>query len=244
MLSTAACGTSEVNSSSRADGSRSDSSLRSSSIRSRCTAAHAARSSVAGMNTRTVSCRRSSPSRSSSARTTAPSGNNSLTKWSRTRATCSTPSQRHAPRRKFHPSRPPVPACHPCDGQLGPDDRAAARRPERKEDEMSVMMVRQKVKDGSVEEAEAAARELFATLIRLRPEGLRYASTRVVDGSTFVALFELDDGIEDPRPAIPEFQRFLEQIKGWVEGPPVIEHLEVVASYNLFGTQHEESAAQ
>jgi hypothetical protein len=99
---------------------------------------------------------------------------------------------------------------------------------------MSVMMVRQKVKDGSVEEAEAAARELFATLNRLRPEGLRYASTRVVDGSTFVALVELADGIEDPRPAIPEYLRFLEQLKGWVDGPLVIERLDVVASYNLF----------
>jgi hypothetical protein len=43
---------------------------------------------------------------------------------------------------------------------------------------MSVMMVRQKVKDGSVEEAAAAARDLFSTLDRVRPEGLRYASTR------------------------------------------------------------------
>jgi hypothetical protein len=106
---------------------------------------------------------------------------------------------------------------------------------------MSVVMVRQKVKDGSVEEAEAAARELFATLDRVRPEGLRYASTRVVDSSTFVILTELADGIEDPRPAIPEFLGFLEQLKGWVEGPPVIEHLEVVGSYNLFGAQREQS---
>jgi len=37
---------------------------------------------------------------------------------------------------------------------------------------------RQKVKDGSVEEAAAAARDLFATLDRVRPEGIRYASTR------------------------------------------------------------------
>jgi hypothetical protein len=44
---------------------------------------------------------------------------------------------------------------------------------------MGVTMVRQKVKDGRVEEAEAAARNLFATLDRVRPEGLRYASTRV-----------------------------------------------------------------
>ena len=109
---------------------------------------------------------------------------------------------------------------------------------------MTVTVVRQKVKDGSLEEATAATREMFATLNRVRPEGLRYASTRVVDSSTFVAMFELDDGIEDPRPAIPEFVRFLEQIKGWVDGPPVIEHLEVVASYNLFDTQREESAAR
>ena len=98
---------------------------------------------------------------------------------------------------------------------------------------MSVTMIRQKVKDGSAEEAAAATRDLFATLDRVRPEGLRYASTRV-DGSTFVALFELADGIEDPRQAIPEYLRFLEQIKGWVDGPPVTEHLEVVGSYNLF----------
>jgi hypothetical protein len=106
---------------------------------------------------------------------------------------------------------------------------------------MSVMLLRQKVKDGSVEAAEAAVRDLFATLDRVRPEGLRYASTRVVDSSTFVILTELTEGIEDPRPAIPEFQRFLEQLKGWVDGPPVIEQLDVVGSYGLFGAQREES---
>jgi hypothetical protein len=37
------------------------------------------------------------------------------------------------------------------------------RRPNAKEDQMGVVMVRQKVKDGSAEEAEAAARDLFAT---------------------------------------------------------------------------------
>lgn len=107
---------------------------------------------------------------------------------------------------------------------------------------MSVVMVRQKVKDGSIEEGEAAVRDLFATLDRVRPEGVRYASTRVVDSSTFVILLELAEGVEDPRPAIPEYLRFLEQLKGWVDGPPVIEHLDVVGSYNLFGTQREESA--
>jgi hypothetical protein len=29
-----------------------------------------------------------------------------------------------------------------------------------------------------------------------------------------------------------------------VDGPPVIEHLDVVGSYNLFGTQREEAAVR
>jgi len=50
---------------------------------------------------------------------------------------------------------------------------------------MSVTMVRQKVKDGSVEEAEAAARSIRDARSHA-PEGVHYASTRVVDSSTFV----------------------------------------------------------
>ena len=108
---------------------------------------------------------------------------------------------------------------------------------------MSVMLVHQKVKDEHIEEAEAAARDLFTTLDRVHPEGLRYASTRVAGTSTFVIVFELADGAEDPRPAIPEYAQFLEQLKTWVEGAPVVETLDVVGSYNLFGSKREASAA-
>jgi hypothetical protein len=104
---------------------------------------------------------------------------------------------------------------------------------------MGVTMVRQKIKDGSIEEADAAVRELFATFDRVGLDGVRYASTRVADSSTYVILFELDEGIEDPRMAIAEYPRFLEQLKGWVDGPPVIEQLDVVGSHNLFGAQRE-----
>jgi hypothetical protein len=89
---------------------------------------------------------------------------------------------------------------------------------------MSVTMVRQKIKDGSVEEAAAAVRDLFATFDRVGLEGVRYTSTRVVDSPTFVILFELAEGIDDPRMAIPEYPRFLELLKGWVDGPPVPMH--------------------
>ena len=104
--------------------------------------------------------------------------------------------------------------------------------------------MRQKVKEGSVDAAEAAARDLLAPVDRVRPAGIRYASTRVVDSSTFVILTELADGSADRRRAIPEFLRFLEQLQGWVDGPPVIEHLNVVGSYDLFGFQREESAGR
>jgi hypothetical protein len=109
---------------------------------------------------------------------------------------------------------------------------------------MSVTMIRSKAKEETLEEAEAAARDLFATLDRVRPEGFRYAGTRVVGSSTYVILIELAEGSEDPRESIPEFARFLEQLKDWVDGPPVVEQLDVVGSYNLFGTQREESAAR
>ena len=46
-----------------------------------------------------------------------------------------------------------------------------------------------------------------------------------------VILFELADGAEDPRPAIPEFLRFAEQ-------------LDVVGSYDLFGAARAESAVR
>jgi hypothetical protein len=50
------------------------------------------------------------------------------------------------------------------------------------------MLLHQKVKDGSVEQAEAAVRDLFGALDRVRLGGICYASTRVADSSSFVAL--------------------------------------------------------
>jgi hypothetical protein len=77
-------------------------------------------------------------------------------------------------------------------------------------------------------------RDLFATLDRARPEGLRDASTRVAGSSTFVILLEVAYGSEASQAGDPPYALFLEQLKGWVDGPPVIEQLDVVGSYNLF----------
>jgi hypothetical protein len=56
-----------------------------------------------------------------------------------------------------------------------------------------------------VEETDAAVRDLFATFDRVGLDGVRYASTQVADSSTYVILFEQDEGIEDPPLEIPEY---------------------------------------
>jgi len=100
---------------------------------------------------------------------------------------------------------------------------------------MSVMMVRARVKSEHVADVEAAAGKLFAKLHQVKPQGLRYASSRLPDGVTFLVLLELADGSENPMAGLPEFQSFTEGLKNWVAEPPVPERLEVIGSYSLFG---------
>ena len=100
---------------------------------------------------------------------------------------------------------------------------------------MSVMLLRQNVKPDKIDEATAGVRELFAALERVHPDGLHYASTRVADTSTFVIMLELAEGADDPRTLIPEFPRFQEKLADFLDGPPTVEQLDVVGSYDLFG---------
>jgi hypothetical protein len=100
---------------------------------------------------------------------------------------------------------------------------------------MSVMLLRQNVKEAKIDDAMAGVRELFAALERAHPEGLHYASTRVAGTSTFVILLELAEGADDPRSLIPEFPRFQEKLANFLDGPPTVEELDVVGSYDLFG---------
>ena len=99
---------------------------------------------------------------------------------------------------------------------------------------MSVMMIRAKVKDESVADVEAEVGKMFSAIEKAEPQGVRYASCRLADGSTFVILPELEDGTENPLPAVPEFRQFQESLRGWISEPPVPEQLTVVGSYRLF----------
>jgi hypothetical protein len=98
---------------------------------------------------------------------------------------------------------------------------------------MTVMMIRSRIKPDIAAEVEAAAEQMFAAIERAQPAGVRYASTRVDDGETFVVLLSID-GADNPLSTIPEFVEFQARLKDWIVEPPVPERLTVVGSYRLF----------
>ncbi|MGH2585577.1 MAG: hypothetical protein ACRDJE_11745 [Dehalococcoidia bacterium] len=99
---------------------------------------------------------------------------------------------------------------------------------------MNVMMVRAKVKTESVADVEAAARKMFSAIEAVQPQGVRYASCRLPDGVTFVAVLALEDGTNNPLTTVPEFREFQESLKGWLAEPPIPEQLTVIGSYRFF----------
>jgi hypothetical protein len=99
---------------------------------------------------------------------------------------------------------------------------------------MPVLMVRAKVKPEHTADVDAAAERMFAAIRKAEVEGVRYASGRLSDGVTYVALLQVDDGVDNPLPALPEFREFQESLKNWVAEPPTPDQLTVVGSYRLF----------
>jgi hypothetical protein len=105
---------------------------------------------------------------------------------------------------------------------------------ERKAHQMSVHMVQAKIKRESVTEVQAATKQMFAAIDGAQPEGIRYASCLLPDGETFVALLQIDDGVENPLPEFPEFRELLEGVEASRAEPPDVQPLTVIGSYRLF----------
>jgi hypothetical protein len=99
---------------------------------------------------------------------------------------------------------------------------------------MSVHMVQAKIKAESVTDVQAAAKKVFAAINAAQPEGIQYASCLLPDGETFVALLQVDDGVENPLPGFPEFREFLEGVEGSRAEPANVQPLTVIGSYRLF----------
>lgn len=99
---------------------------------------------------------------------------------------------------------------------------------------MHLMMFRAEVKPEHVSDLEAAVKTMFAAINAQQPAGVKYASSRLGGSTTYIILLALENPVENPLPAIPEFQAFQASTRDWLAEPTVPEPLSVIGSYNLF----------
>jgi hypothetical protein len=98
---------------------------------------------------------------------------------------------------------------------------------------MNVMMVRAKIKEENVADAQAATDKVIQALDQARPADVRYAVSRLSDGVTLLAFLQLEPGQEHPLRTLPAYAEMLENLKEWYAEPPTVEHMTVIGSYQL-----------
>ena len=99
---------------------------------------------------------------------------------------------------------------------------------------MTLQMAQAKLKTDYVSDVTTSAQKLFAALDTTQPEGVRYAWVLLGDGETFAALVQVDDGVENPIPGLPEFQQLQEEMAGALADAADVQTLTVIGSYRLF----------
>ena len=99
---------------------------------------------------------------------------------------------------------------------------------------MNLLMVRARLKEDNVADAKAATEKVIQALEQERPADVRYASSVLNDGVTFVALLEMEPGQEHPLRTFPAYVEVIENLKQWYAEPPTVEYMTVIGSYQLF----------
>lgn len=99
---------------------------------------------------------------------------------------------------------------------------------------MNLLMVRAKLKEENVADAKAETGKVIQALGQAHPADVRYASSVLDDGVTFVALLEMEPGQEHPLRTFPAYVELIEKLKDWYAEPPTVEHMTVIGSYQLF----------
>jgi len=99
---------------------------------------------------------------------------------------------------------------------------------------MNVLMVRAKIKEENVADAQAAVDKVIQALEQAQPAGVRYAASTLSDGVTLVALVELESDASHPLRAFPAYAEMVENLKQWYAEPPAVEKMTVTGSYGLF----------
>ena len=98
---------------------------------------------------------------------------------------------------------------------------------------MNVLMIRAKIKEENIAEAQAATDKVIQALEQVQPD-VHYGVTRLSDGVTVLAFLEMEPGQEHPLRGYPEYAEMLENLKEWYAEPPTVEHMTVIGSYQLF----------
>ncbi|HEX4215888.1 MAG TPA: hypothetical protein VIA06_21420 [Candidatus Dormibacteraeota bacterium] len=101
---------------------------------------------------------------------------------------------------------------------------------------MPVMMVRYEVPEEGVDEVSSATEAAFAALRSERPEGIRYACYHRRGTGEFLALLELEEGVENPLPAIDAARRLQATVARLALGDaPAPQPLRELGSYGFGG---------
>ena len=99
---------------------------------------------------------------------------------------------------------------------------------------MNVLMVRAKIKEENVADAQAAVEKVIQALEQAQPADVQYASCLLSDGITLVALLKLEDDGGHPLRDLPAYAEMIENLKQWYDGPPIADRMTVTGSYGLF----------
>lgn len=99
---------------------------------------------------------------------------------------------------------------------------------------MNNIIVRYKVKPGSVEENKRLIRNVFDELNSTAPAGLKYTSYVLSDGVSFIhmASIETADG-SNPLNVSPAFKEFTRDIKSRCDESPIALDASVIGSYGI-----------
>jgi hypothetical protein len=100
---------------------------------------------------------------------------------------------------------------------------------------MKRVMARYTVMPDRAAENEELVRAVYEELHETRPEGLRYATFKLVDGVSFVHFAEHDEDGPNQLTQLASFKRFQEGIAERCDEPPVVSEVSTIGAYRLFG---------
>jgi hypothetical protein len=97
---------------------------------------------------------------------------------------------------------------------------------------MSTRVIRYRTTDECAEENQKLVEDVFTELAERRPSGLRYASFRLGDGTSFVHVISIDDDApRNPLAGVEAFERLQEDVERLCVEHPVAFGATLVGAY-------------